>query len=83
MAWSQLRNEKAEAVEALLGDLPRYPDEFQVVRRDEAVDLIHAVVWLLAVRKGSTAEVYAWTALADALGVERMTSLLGLCDAKS
>lgn len=82
MAWSQLRNDKAEAVEALLGDLPRYPEELQVVRQDEAADLIHAVVWLRAVRKGSTAEVYAWTALANALGAERLTGLLGLCDAE-
>lgn len=82
MAWSHLRTEKAEAVEALLDDLPRDPEDLKVLGRSEAADIIHAVLWLRAARKESAAAVYAWTALAESLGAERLRALLAACDAE-
>lgn len=80
MAWSQLRNDKAAAVEALLDGLSRDPEELRFLGHDEAADIIHAVIWMHAARSGSTASVYASTALANALGPDRLRALLGLCD---
>lgn len=66
-----------DLIDTLLTDLPTPPAE-ACLPPDAARAALHAIVRLASVRPSSTAAVYGYTALAEALGPERLAILAGL-----